>query len=130
MTVIVLESVPVGLRGVLTRWLLEVSAGVFVGNITALVRDLLWEKVTENAKGGRCVLLHRTNNEQGFAIRMHGHEERQLVNLDGLQLIALKNAVWESHVKKLIETRARRAARAERLESPSIEASPDFPSEP
>ncbi len=126
MTVFVLESVPVGLRGVLTRWLLEVSAGVFVGNITALVRDLLWEKVTENSKGGRCVLLHRTNNEQGFAIRMYGHEERQLVNLDGLQLIALKNAVWESHVKKLTETKARRAARqAEQVEALEPSSTPD-----
>jgi CRISPR-associated protein Cas2 len=122
MTVFVLERVPVGLRGVLTRWLLEVSAGVFVGSITALVRDLLWEKVTENSKGGRCVLLHRTNNEQGFAIRMHGHEERQIVDMDGLQLIALKNAAWEAHAKKLAETKARRAARqaeqAQTLEPP------------
>jgi CRISPR-associated protein Cas2 len=111
MTVIVLERVPVGLRGVLTRWLLEVSAGVFVGSVSALVRDLLWEKVTENSKGGRCVLLHRTNNEQGFAIHMHGHEERQVVNMDGLQLIALKNAAWEAHIKRLEEIKARRAAR-------------------
>lgn len=123
MTVIVLESVPIGLRGVLTRWLLEVSSGVFVGNISALVRDLLWEKVTENSKGGRCVLLHRTNNEQGFAIRMHDHEERQIVDMEGLQLIALKNAVWESHVKKLEQTRARRAARQAEADQAQPESS-------
>ena len=42
MTVIVLEKVPVALRGELTRWLLEIASGVFVGTISGLVRDLLW----------------------------------------------------------------------------------------
>lgn len=31
MVVIVLSACPAGLRGHLTRWLLEISAGVFVG---------------------------------------------------------------------------------------------------
>jgi CRISPR-associated protein Cas2 len=35
MTVIVLTACPSGLRGRLTNWLLEISAGVFVGNVTA-----------------------------------------------------------------------------------------------
>ena len=33
MTVLILERVPASLRGQLTRWMLEVKAGVFVGNI-------------------------------------------------------------------------------------------------
>lgn len=33
MTVIILIAAPEGLRGHLTRWLVEVSAGVFVGKI-------------------------------------------------------------------------------------------------
>ena len=33
MIVLILERVPVGLRGELTRWLLEAKAGVFVGKV-------------------------------------------------------------------------------------------------
>ena len=38
MVVIVLTACPVGLRGDLTRWLLEIAPGVFVGHIDARMR--------------------------------------------------------------------------------------------
>lgn len=44
MVVIVLEKVPRGLRGELTRWLVELDTGVFVGQLSATVRDLLWRR--------------------------------------------------------------------------------------
>lgn len=73
MTVIVLTNCPPGLRGYLTRWLLEISAGVFVGNPSARVRDLLWDEVRQYAGQGRALLTHTTNNEQGFTFRTHDH---------------------------------------------------------
>lgn len=47
MVVIVLSACPAGLRGHLTRWLLEISAGVFVGHVSTRVRDLMWLNVCE-----------------------------------------------------------------------------------
>ncbi|MDQ0847452.1 CRISPR-associated endoribonuclease Cas2 subtype I-E [Streptomyces sp. V1I6] len=47
MTVIVLTNCPAGLRGFLTRWLLEISAGVFIGNPSARIRDVLWDEVRQ-----------------------------------------------------------------------------------
>ncbi|MEV0847535.1 type I-E CRISPR-associated endoribonuclease Cas2e [Streptomyces sp. NPDC049954] len=73
MTVIVLTNCPAGLRGFLTRWLQEISAGVFVGNPSAWVRDVLWEEVRQYAGQGRALLAHTTNNEQGFTFRTHDH---------------------------------------------------------
>ncbi|MFG2856673.1 type I-E CRISPR-associated endoribonuclease Cas2e [Streptomyces mirabilis] len=73
MTVIVLTNCPAGLRGFLTRWLLEISAGVFIGNPSARVRDLLWEEVRQYAGQGRALLAHTTNNEQGYTFRTHDH---------------------------------------------------------
>ncbi|GHJ35399.1 type I-E CRISPR-associated endoribonuclease Cas2e [Streptomyces sp. TS71-3] len=73
MTVIVLTNCPAGLRGFLTRWLLEISAGVFVGNPSARIRDTLWEEVQQYAGQGRALLAHTTNNEQGFTFRTHDH---------------------------------------------------------
>lgn len=103
MVVIVLEKVPKTLRGELSRWMLEVSTGVFVGSVSALVRDLLWEKCIAKKSSGRCCLLYRTNNEQGFAIRTHGDTTRTLIDFDGLTLVAVKNAEWERmHQKRSI----------------------------
>lgn len=95
MVVMTLEKVPTSLRGELSRWMIEVSTGVFVGSMSALVRDLLWEKCVDKKRAGRCCQVYRMNNEQGFAIRIEGDVERTVVDLDGLQLIAVKNAAWE-----------------------------------
>ncbi len=73
MVVIILTSCPEGLRGQLTRWLLEVSAGVFVGHITSRVRDLLWSRVTQLSGDGRALMVYSQRNEQRLAFKVHGH---------------------------------------------------------
>ena len=45
MVVLIVENMPEGERGQLTKWLIEVKAGVFVGKINSMVRDIIWEKV-------------------------------------------------------------------------------------
>ncbi|MFJ6565646.1 type I-E CRISPR-associated endoribonuclease Cas2e [Streptomyces sp. NPDC091412] len=91
MTVIVLTNCPPGLRGYLTRWLLEISAGVFIGNPSARIRDLLWDEVQQYADQGRALLAHTTNNEQGFTFRTHDHAWHP-VDHEGLTLIRRPNA--------------------------------------
>lgn len=100
MIVLVLEKVPVALRGELSRWCIEVSTGVFVGNASATVRELLFEKCIERKQSGRCVLAHRAPNEQGFAIRIEGSEDRRVVDCEGLQLVAVKTAKATEHIKR------------------------------
>ena len=87
MIVMLLEKVPLRLRGELTRWLIEPRTGVFVGHVNAMVRDRLWQKCC-NARGmGGVVQVWSTNNEQHFAMRMNGDTSRQIVELEGLQFI-------------------------------------------
>ena len=50
MVVLSLTACPEGLRGNLSRWLFEISPGVFVGNISARVRDAIWERVLGESK--------------------------------------------------------------------------------
>lgn len=73
MTVIVLTNCPVGLRGFLTRWLLEICPGVFLGSPSTRIRDLLWAEVREYAGQGRALLAYQTDNEQGYAFETHDH---------------------------------------------------------
>ena len=58
MVVIVLTACPVGLRGDLTRWLLEIAPGVFVGHIDARIRDRLWERIIDLLRDGRAVMVY------------------------------------------------------------------------
>jgi CRISPR-associated protein Cas2 len=71
--VLVLTACPEGLRGHLTRWLLEVSAGVFVGQTTHRVREELWERTTELVGKGRALMVFTSTSEQCFEVRSHGH---------------------------------------------------------
>lgn len=87
MVVMILEKVPTSLRGELTRWLIEPHPGVFVGHVSAMVRDRLWENCCGRLREGGAVQAWSTNNEQRFTIRTFGDTKRSIVDFDGLQLI-------------------------------------------
>lgn len=87
MVVMILERVPVSLRGQLTRWLLEPRAGVFVGKVAAGVRDKLWELACGAMAGGAGMLIHNSDTEQGFSVRFWGATDRWVVDHEGLTMI-------------------------------------------
>jgi CRISPR-associated protein Cas2 len=87
MIVVMLEKVPVSVRGELTRWMVELRAGVFVGDLSAMVRDKLWEMICVKVHGGAGMLVHNAASEQGFAIRYVGEPSREVVDFEGLNLI-------------------------------------------
>jgi CRISPR-associated protein Cas2 len=97
MIVMILHSVPVSLRGELTRWLVEPHPGVFVGHVTAMVRDRLWAKCCKGSKSGSVLQLWSTNNEQHFRMRAFGDTMRDIVELEGLQLVRVpdRDAILE-----------------------------------
>lgn len=89
MVVMILERAAPSLRGELTRWMLEPQAGVFVGSLSAVVRDKLWERACSKANGAGCMLIYSTNTEQGFAFRFWGRTNREVADFDGLSLICV-----------------------------------------
>ncbi|PDW01456.1 type I-E CRISPR-associated endoribonuclease Cas2e [Candidatus Viridilinea mediisalina] len=89
MTVIVLERVPASVRGELSRWMLEIHTGVFVGSLSAKVRDLVWQQICEQMSDGAGFLVYQTNNEQGFAIRSRGTTNRKVIEVEGLFLVRI-----------------------------------------
>lgn len=89
MVVMILEKVPAGVRGELTRWLIEPHPGVFVGHVNAMVRDRLWKKCCDAKRSGGVVQIWSTNTEQHLQMRMAGETRRRVVEFDGLQLICV-----------------------------------------
>lgn len=90
MTVIVLEKVPTSVRGELTRWMLELRTGVFIGSVSASVRDSLWEMIVVKLKGGGGLLIHNAANEQGFAVRYCGVTSKSVESFERLLLVRTK----------------------------------------
>jgi len=89
MTVFALTRSPQRLRGVLSRFCLEVQAGLFIGRLDARMRDSLWEKVEQLAGvNTRAVMAWRERNEQGYAFRTLGEQSRMPALMDGIWIIA------------------------------------------
>ncbi|MEU5885016.1 type I-E CRISPR-associated endoribonuclease Cas2e [Spirillospora sp. NPDC047279] len=86
MTIIILTNCPAGLRGYLTRWLMEISPGVFIGGPSTRIRQALWDEVCKYANTGRALLAYTTNNEQGFTFETHDHKWEP-IDHEGITLI-------------------------------------------
>lgn len=87
MITVVTEAVPPRLRGRLAVWLLEVRAGVYVGDVTRRVREMIWEQIEVLAEEGNVVMAWATNTESGFDFITYGTNRRMPVDLDGLRLV-------------------------------------------
>lgn len=87
MCMIVTEAVPPRLRGRLAVWLLEIRAGVYVGDVSRRVREMLWQQVEGMAEDGNVVMAWATNTESGFDFITYGYNRRQPVDFDGLRLV-------------------------------------------
>ncbi len=88
MLVVVTENVPPRLRGRLAIWLLEVRAGVYVGDTSKRVREMIWQQVSELVEEGNVVMAWATNTESGFDFQTLGQNRRIPVDLDGLRLVS------------------------------------------
>jgi CRISPR-associated protein Cas2 len=90
MVVIVLEAAPPRLYGRLGVYLVEVRAGVYVGDVTKRVRQMLWDNVVAGLTGesGNAVMVWHANTEAGFDLLTFGRNRRMPVELDGLKLVS------------------------------------------
>ena len=88
MLVIVTENVPPRLRGRLSVWLIEIRAGVYVGDLSTKVREMIWQQVEVGIEEGNVIMAWSTNTESGFDFLTLGENRRLPVELDGLKLVS------------------------------------------
>ncbi|HEC0326494.1 TPA: type I-E CRISPR-associated endoribonuclease Cas2 [Klebsiella pneumoniae] len=88
MLMVVTENVPPRLRGRLAIWLLEIRAGVYVGDTSKRIREMIWQQVIQLSDGGNVVMALATNSESGFEFQTWGENRRIPVDLDGLRLVS------------------------------------------
>ena len=74
MMVIAVNNAPPRLRGRLAVWLLEIRAGVYVGDYSARVRDRIWEQVCADIGEGDGLICWTAQTDQGFELRHRRHQ--------------------------------------------------------
>ncbi len=90
MTLLVVERVTHGTRGLLTRWMLEVHPGVFLGTLSSRVRQTLWEQLVNGRRRpltSALLMAYRSPGEQGFEVVPAGKGSRSVFDYDGLRLL-------------------------------------------
>ena len=88
MLVIVTENIPPRLRGRLAVWLLEVRAGVYIGDVSQRTRLMLTEQIRMGLQGGNAVVAWSVNNEAGFDFMTFGLNRRIPCDFDGVKLVS------------------------------------------
>ena len=87
MCIVVTENVPPRLRGRLAVWLLEIRAGVYIGDVSRRIREMIWFNIEELAEDGNAVMSWATNTESGFDFITYGENRRNPVDYEGLRLV-------------------------------------------
>ena len=88
MMVVVISNAPPRLRGRLAAWLVEIRAGVYVGDYSRRTRDMIWEQVLLGLEDGDAVMVWRAQNDQGYDFLTAGSNRRMPVDFDGLKLVS------------------------------------------
>lgn len=88
MMVVVITNAPPRLRGRLAAWLLEVRAGVYVGDYAARTREIIWDQVQAGLEDGDAVMIWKAPTDQGYDFATHGSNRRMPVDFDGLKLVS------------------------------------------
>ncbi|WP_444678646.1 type I-E CRISPR-associated endoribonuclease Cas2e [Halomonas sp. E19] len=85
--VVVTENVPPRLRGRMAIWLLEVRAGVYIGDVSRRTREMIWQQLAEGYEDGNVVMAWASNHESGYEFQTLGANRRLPIEFDGLHLV-------------------------------------------
>ncbi|HDR27097.1 type I-E CRISPR-associated endoribonuclease Cas2e [Rhodovulum sp.] len=88
MLVVVVSNAPPRLRGRLAAWLVEIRAGVYVGNYSARTRQMIWDQVLAGLDTGDAVMVWKAPTDQGYDFLTAGTNRRMPVEFDGLKLVS------------------------------------------
>jgi CRISPR-associated protein Cas2 len=130
MIVISLTKVPPSLRGDLTKWYQEIQTGVYVGNVSARVRDELWERILRDIGNGQAVMAYNAQNELGYQFRTT-RKNQKIVDYDGVPLLmrlnesdtAVKVGFSRAYKMHLARVSSRKPAKTRSIEARSL---PEF----
>lgn len=86
MIVLHLNACPSDIRGDVSKWLMEIAAGIYVGQLSHRVREALWNRICKLSGEGSAIMVCSARNEQGFVYYVHNTDWTP-VDFDGITLM-------------------------------------------
>ena len=87
MLVIAVNNAPPRLRGRLAVWLVEVRAGVYVGNYSRRTREMIWGEVESLIEDGDAIIAWATATDAGYDFDTCGLNRRTPIDVDGMKVV-------------------------------------------
>lgn len=87
MVIISVEHAEPKIEGYLTRHMLKIRPGIFVGRLSKTRRDCLWEHIIDEQPDIDSVMCYDMANKT-ISIQTHGNPTRKVIDVDGIQLLA------------------------------------------
>ena len=100
------SSIAPGVRGAITKWYIEILPGVLVGSVSARVRELLWNELSQSIEisgEGYAVLVASAPTEQGFSLQQIGNHGYRIEDFLGLSLVTRERKRMTPEIVELIE---------------------------
>lgn len=120
LTVITLKNSPPSLRGDLTKWMQEISTGVYVGNFNTKIREELRDRVVESVGSGEATMTYAYRNEIGYKFETH-NSNKISIDFDGIPLVFTPNNPKENKKENKLgfskTAKMRKAKKYSRLKS-------------
>ena len=114
MVIISVEHAEPKIEGYLTRHMLKIRPGIFVGRLSKTRRDCLWEHIIDEQPDIDSVMCYDMANKT-ISIQTHGNPTRKVIDVDGIQLLAYPqyepwkkmlakpdNPLWEHSIETAI----------------------------
>lgn len=86
MVVVTLSVCPPKLRGDLSKWLFEISPGVYVGTLSRRVREKLWDRICSMIGNGKAAMVFRIHGEQRLEFLTQGTDWK-ITDFDGIKIM-------------------------------------------
>lgn len=79
------------LEGQISRKLLEIRAGVYIGSLSKRQMEVLWLAVVES-KPRAALLVYAAKTETGISMKSIGNHRYHIVDCDGIQLVSFRKS--------------------------------------
>ena len=99
MLVIAVNNAPPRLRGRLAVWLLELRAGVYIGNYSRRTREMIWGQVKSEIGDGDGIIAWAARTMQATISTRAGTIDAFPWTLDGLKLVQFLPLLGDDNVE-------------------------------
>ena len=89
MVIYSLTSAPQRIRGLISRYCIEIRSGLFIGRLDKRMRLKLWAAIEEAAKPNTtAVMAWSRPSDQGYEFKSIGPNARRPIRIDGIWVVS------------------------------------------